>query len=237
MRAATTILLTLFTPAILAAQQVESGTTGSAGAAAQVAASATSADGAATSVDAAAQANADARIDAAIARADANGLSTAGLESRVQMGAARGVAPARVAAAIEHRLDAMLSARDALHASGAAESRALVELGADAIESGARVTHVTQIAASFDGDTRSRAMATLGSLAARGRIGADVVGSVQSAMNAGAVTGNAGVAAVSAGSAAAGGADVATGATGGVAGTAVSAGATATGIVGASIPR
>ena len=234
MRAAMTLALVLMTPALTQAQQADAEAGTSASATASVATSA-------GSVGITGDGAADTRIDAAFARAEGAGLTTAGLEARVRRGSARGVEAARVASAVEQRVDAMLAARDALRVSGESASDVAVELGADAIESGASAAHVTRVATSFDGDTRYRALATLADLAAANRIGSDVVASVRSELSATAAgagsAGSAAATATSAGSAAGAGLDATTRASAGIAGSAASASAAVTATVGGALPR
>ncbi|HUF13159.1 MAG TPA: hypothetical protein VMN78_08675 [Longimicrobiales bacterium] len=227
MRVATTILMMLFAPALLGAQQAQAQASGTASASIE-------AGGSDASVVATGDAAVDARIQRAFSRAEAEGMSTTGLESRVRLGAARSVAATRIATVVENRVDAMIESRDALRASGAAHSATMVELGADAIQSGARASQVAEVAAGFAGETGPRALAVLGILAAEGRIGPNVIASVSSALETGAgASGNAGAEASSVGSSANAGASAAAG----VAGAAASAGATASGAAGGILPR
>ena len=219
-------LLVIATPAFVAAQQgsAQVGASGSA-------ALSTPAVEASTTGDAAA----DARIADAFADVAAEGGSTASLASRVQLGLARGVEPARIAAAVEQRAQALVSAGRTLRASGAAHSAATVELAGDAIESGANASQVAQVVAGFDGTEHTRALAALGVLAAEGRIGADVIATVRSAV-AGGVGAEAAARANSADGAAtavSGGANAAVNAAGAASGVTGSAGATVRG----ALPR
>jgi hypothetical protein len=110
----------------------------------------------------------------------------------------------------------------------------MIELAADAIEGGAHASQVSAVAVAFDGSERTRALTALGVLAAEGRIGADVVATVRSALDAG--VGAGGGVASSAGAAGAG-VSGAAGASAGVAAGAVSSGAAVTGTVRGALPR
>lgn len=226
MRIATTTFLILFAPAALAAQQANTSASASATIPARVSTEAT------VTGDAAA----DARIEQAMTRAEASGIATAGLESRVQMGRARGVSATEIATAIEQRVDALLSVNEALEVAGSAHGATELELGADAVESGARASQVAEVVAGFGGEARPRALTALAQLAAEGRLAADVVATVRGALDAGLGVEGAGNAAATAGSAAAtasGGTAATVGSTRAAAGAAGSA----TGVVGGALPR
>ena len=178
MRNALPVLFLVLTPALAAGQQAELQANASARASADVPATA--------NIESTGDASADARIDRSAARLEAAGITTTSLAERVQLGRARGVAAARIATAVESRAAALLEARDALRASAVAHSTSLLELSADAIESGAHASAVGTVAAGFRTEERPRALAVLGSLAADGRLGADVLASVRGALGTGA---------------------------------------------------
>lgn len=175
---------------------------------------------------------AEARIEQAQARLDAEGIGDASVRSLVQLGEARGIERAEIAAAVEQRADALIEARDALHAAGAAHTTTNIELAAHALESGAAASHVVRVLGAFDGAAHASALEALGVVAARGPIGTDVVASVRSALDAGV-----GIAAPSIGGQATGGAAAAAGATGVIGSTGVSAAGSAAGAVTGSLPR
>lgn len=234
MRIATTTFLILFAPAALAAQQ--SNTSANTSADASASASATTPARVSTDAMVTGDAAADARIEQALTRAEASGIATAGLESRVQMGRARGVSATEIATAIEQRVEALLSVNEALHVAGSAHGATELELGADAVESGARASQVAEVVAGFSGEARTRALTVLTQLAAEGRLAADVVATVRGALDAGLGVNGAGNAAAATGAAGATvsrGAAAAVGSTGAAAGVAGSA----TGAVGGSLPR
>lgn len=224
------VLMVAITPALLAAQQANANANATIATSASVSAPA--------SVQLTGDAAADARIEAAIARVEAEGVSSASLANRVQLGRARGVAATRVAAAVENRADALIEARNALRASANAATSGTIELGADAIESGARSSQVAEVAARFQGEERPRALGVLASLAAEGRLGADVVASVRGALNSGAfAAGNASGATAGAGAGATTSIGGAASTTTGIAGGAASAGANVTGTIRGALPR
>lgn len=234
MRITTTTFLILFAPAALAAQQVDA--TASASANASSSASATTPARVATDATVTGDAAADARIQQAMTRAEARGIGTAGLQSRVRMGRARGVSPTAIATSIEHRAEALLAVHEALQVAGSAHGATELELGADAVESGARATQVAEVVAGFDGEARTRALTVLAQLVAEGRPVADVVATVRNALDAGVgvnAAGNAAATAGSAGAAVSGGAAAAVGSTRAATGAA----GQATGALGGARPR
>lgn len=175
MRITISVALLLLAPATGGAQQAR----------AQMDAAAAAPDSIArTSLPTTGEAAADARIVRALARLESAGIPNAALAERVQLGRARGVDALRIATAVERRAAAMLDARAALRTSAGTPASALLELSADAIESGAQASQVAAVAHAFPGRERSRALLMLASLAADGRIGLDAVASVRGALNA-----------------------------------------------------
>ena len=174
MKAVLPVLMMMIVPGMAAAQQAGVSAT-----------SETSASAAVSTTRVTGDASADARIAQSIAGVEARGLSSASLESRVQLGRARGVAPSRIAASVEQRANAIVEASNALRASGQARASLAVELAADAIESGARASQVTEVALAFGDESRPRALSVLGTLAADGAIGANAVAAVQAGIERG----------------------------------------------------
>jgi len=180
MKIATILMLTLLAPAALNAQQAAVRSSANGEAAAQAGPA---------SLDAQADADTEARlrVDRAMQRARAEGLGTTALEARVREGRAKGIAAARIAAAVEKRLDAMLDVRSTLRARGDAATESAIGLGAIAVESGASASQVADVTAAFSGQARARALTVLGELAAQGRLGSTVaLDAVRAALDPGA---------------------------------------------------
>lgn len=84
----------------------------------------------------AAQGDAEARIQAAQSRVAAAGVPSALLASHVAQGRAKGVPMERIAAAVERRAQALISARQAMARAAGGLSAADLNAGADAVEAG-----------------------------------------------------------------------------------------------------
>jgi hypothetical protein len=103
-----------------------------------------------------------ARIDAALSTATRVGIPTSLIESKVQEGRAKGVPDARIAAAVEARLDALVRAQGALdraraHAIGAAE----LSVAADALQAGVTETSMVDVMTRVAAPRRAVAAAVL----------------------------------------------------------------------------
>lgn len=148
----TLVVLTLAAP-VAASAQVQSGATASAEAVAR-----------ATTPAAAADASAEARIRAAIARAADAGVPEAMLERKAAEGRAKGVAAARIAAAVEHRAEVLARVQGALQSG----SEGTLQAGADAHERGVSLDALTRLSADA-GDDRAVALSVLADLVASGQ--------------------------------------------------------------------
>jgi hypothetical protein len=103
-----------------------------------------------------------ARIDAALETATRAGIPVSLLESKVQEGRAKGVAEARIAAAVEARLDALVRASTALSRAqarglGAAE----LSVAADALQAGVSEASMVEVMTEVPADRRAVATAVL----------------------------------------------------------------------------
>lgn len=110
-----------------------------------------------------------ARIAAALEAAVEAGIPTALLESKVREGGAKGVPPARIAAAVEARLAALVRARDVLVSQGAeAESAGQLSVAADALQAGVDAEALAQVGPGAPPDRRAVAIAVLTQLVQMG---------------------------------------------------------------------
>lgn len=115
------------------------------------------------------QGDASARIDAAMHAAAAADVPVSLLESKVQEGRAKHVPEARIASAIETRLDALVRAR---HALGEARAEGVtageLSLAADAVQAGVSETAVAAVMAGAPRERRAVATAVLTELVQAG---------------------------------------------------------------------
>jgi hypothetical protein len=79
---------------------------------------------------------AEARIEAARARALQSGLPVALIDERIAEGLAKGIPAERIAIAVERRATSMMSARQAMRAANIEATTAMLAAGADAVEAG-----------------------------------------------------------------------------------------------------
>lgn len=100
------------------------------------------------------------RIQAALDEAVEAGLPVSLLESKVKEGEAKGIAMDRIADAVQHRLDGLARAQDALAGVPDADAADL-SVGADALESGVSEAVLTEIAVTSPRERRSVAIAAL----------------------------------------------------------------------------
>lgn len=141
-------------------------------------------DGAAGNGNAAdAAAGADMAADA-FARAEAAGIPTSLLESKIAEGQAKGVAMARIEAAVEQRTDALIQAKEAFTLAGAENVDATdLSVGADAIQGGVSADVLQTISESAPQERRTVAIAALTQLVAQGHVGEDALATVQTALD------------------------------------------------------
>jgi hypothetical protein len=111
--------------------------------------------------DAAAGANAEARIEAARQRVAASGLPVVLLDQRIAEGRAKGVPLNRIAEVVERRANALLAAGNALRPTVAAPSAAELGAGADAVEAGIPADALRRVIADARSDDRAVALAVL----------------------------------------------------------------------------
>lgn len=110
------------------------------------------------------------RIDAALRRAQAEGIPVELLTSKVAEGRAKGVPLDRIAAAVERRRESLVRARAAMSGAlpGGAVPAADLNVGADAIDAGVEPGVLGRLAAAAPGSTRAQAIAVLAGLVADG---------------------------------------------------------------------
>ena len=170
--------------------------------------------------------SAGARIDAALQSAVKAGIPVSLLERKVAEGEAKGVPMARIAVAVEHRLDVLTQAQDALLKAGLKNStEGELSVAADAVQAGVSQSALVAISQRAPDNSRTVAIAVLTDLVALGQAsdqalvrvegaldhGAEALANL-SAQSAGAAHGDAGVGADVAGSVGATGAQVGIGA-------------------------
>ena len=169
---------------------------------------------------------ADARINAAIETAVKAGLPASLLERKVAEGEAKHVPMVRIAAAVEHRLDALTRAQDALLKAGlSSTTESELSVAADAVQAGVSQSALVSISQRAPETSRAVAIAVLTDLVALGQASDQALVRVEgaldrgpealanlSAQSAGAAQGEAGVGADVAGSAGGTGAQVGVGA-------------------------
>jgi hypothetical protein len=113
----------------------------------------------------------EARIQAAMERAQASGLAVEVLESKLAEGLAKNVPMERIAQAIQNRARAMERANNALQrAQRGQPSAADQAVGADAIEAGVSEAVLERIAATAGAERRTVAIAALAYLVAEGQV-------------------------------------------------------------------
>ena len=112
---------------------------------------------------------ADARINAALESAVHAGIPVSLLERKVAEGKAKGVPMARIAAAVEHRLDALTQAHDALLKAGLrSTTEGELSVAADAVQAGVSQSALVAISQRAPEDSRAVAIAVLTDLVALG---------------------------------------------------------------------
>lgn len=135
---------------------------------------------------ASAQQDPSARIDAALANAARAEIPVSLIQSKVQEGMAKGVPEARIAAAVEARLDALVRARNALDRAGAAAVAAGdLAIAADAIQAGVGLSAVVDVMTGTPPERRAVATAVLTELVGMGVASDVALARIQSAINAG----------------------------------------------------
>jgi hypothetical protein len=131
----------------------------------------------------AAQQSPEARIQAAMERAQASGLAVEVLESKLAEGLAKNVPMERIAVAIQNRARAMERAHAALQrAQRGHPSAADQAVGADAIEAGVSEVVLQRIAATAGAERRTVAIAALAYLVAEGQVPEAALARVEEAL-------------------------------------------------------
>ena len=171
-------------------------------------------------------AGADARIDAALSTALDAGIPVSLLEGKIAEGKAKGVSMDRIAAAVQHRLDGLLKAQDALEKAGLeSTTEGELSVAADAVQGGVSQSALAAISQRSTDGNRAVAIAVLTDLVAQGHVPEQALAQVEAAL----ARGPEALANLSAESAGAGRGQAAAGANvaGGAGGAAVQAGADA----------
>lgn len=107
--------------------------------------------------------SADEQIEGALDQAADEGIPVSLLESKIAEGMAKGIPMDRIADAVQHRLDGLSAAREAL--SGVPEVGAAdLAVGADALESGVSEAVLAELAGATPPERRAVAIAVLGYL-------------------------------------------------------------------------
>ena len=169
-------------------------------------------------------AGADARIDAALSTALDAGIPVSLLEGKIAEGKAKGVSMDRIAAAVQHRLDGLLKAQDALEKAGLeSTTEGELSVAADAVQGGVSQSALAAISQRSTDGNRAVAIAVLTDLVAQGHVPEQALAQVEAAL----ARGPEALANLSAESAGAGRGQAAAGANvaGGAGGAAVQAGA------------
>ncbi len=127
--------------------------------------------------------SADAQVAATLETALDAGIPVSLLERKVAEGKAKGVPMERIAAAVEARLEALTSARDALQQAGlTSTTEGELSVAADAVQAGVSQTALAAISASAPQDRRSVALAVLAELVAQGRASSQAQAAVEAAL-------------------------------------------------------
>jgi hypothetical protein len=121
------------------------------------------------------------RVEAALQRAAQAGVPVALLQSKIAEGQAKGVPMDRIAAAVEAREAALLSAHAAMAGRGE-PTTAELGLGADAVQSGVSEAVLAAIADRAEGEHRSVAIAALTELVDMGHVPAEALQRVMEAL-------------------------------------------------------
>lgn len=132
---------------------------------------------------AAQQGGSAARIETALQAAAEAGIPVSLLESKVQEGRAKGVAEARIAAAVEARLDALTRVRSELARAGAEQvAAAELAVAADALQAGVSASSVVDVMTRVPAQRRAVATAVLTELVELGLASDVALARVQAAV-------------------------------------------------------
>ena len=128
-------------------------------------------------------AGADARIDAALSTALEAGIPVSLLERKIAEGKAKGVPMDRIASAVQHRLDALTKAQDALEKAGLeSTTEGELSVAADAVQGGVSQTALAAISQRSTDGSRAVAIAVLTDLVAQGHASDQALSRVEAAL-------------------------------------------------------
>lgn len=130
--------------------------------------------------------SAAARIQAIMEAAAESEIPLSLLQSKVEEGRAKGVAEARIAAALDARLEALTRARETMaRAELEGVTAGDLSVAADALEAGVSESALVEIQASAPGESRAVAIAVVSSLVRLGQGSQDALVRVQTALEGG----------------------------------------------------
>lgn len=129
---------------------------------------------------------ANARIDAALEAAVEAGIPVSLLERKIAEGKAKGVPMERIAVAVEHRLDGLAQAHDALVKAGLkSTTEGELSVAADAVQAGVSQSALVSISQHAPNESRAVAIAVLTNLVAIGQASDQALASVEVALTKG----------------------------------------------------
>lgn len=129
---------------------------------------------------------AGARVETALETAVEAGIPVSLLERKVAEGKAKGVPMERIAGAVEKRLDALMTARDAMTKAGLqSTTEGELSVAADAVQGGVSQTALATISQTAPQDRRTVAIAVLTDLVALGHASDRALTQVQAALSRG----------------------------------------------------
>jgi hypothetical protein len=124
-----------------------------------------------------------ARIDAALSTALQAGVPVTLLEGKIAEGKAKGVPMDRIAAAVEHRLEALTAAQDAMTKAGIQHSTdGELSVAADAVQAGVSQSALAAVSQGAPDGSRAVAIAVLTDLVAQGQASEQALERVQTAL-------------------------------------------------------
>lgn len=127
-----------------------------------------------------------ARVEATLGAAAEAGIPVSLLERKIAEGRAKGVPMARIASAVEARLAALTSARDALVEAGmTSTTEGELSVAADAIQAGVSGAALAAVSTAAPPERRAVAIAVLSELVAQGRTSSEALVQVRDALAAG----------------------------------------------------
>lgn len=128
-------------------------------------------------------ASADARVTATLDHAMSAGIPVALLQRKVDEGNAKGVPMDRIAIAVENRLTALTTARDAMLGAGITHTtEGQLSVAADAVQAGVNQAALVAVSRSAPEERRTVAIAVLTQLVTSGQLPDQAVAHVQAAI-------------------------------------------------------